>query len=397
MQLGAPALPVDVAQAGEQVGRRATRTDATGRRGAPGRGAGTAAPRGTSKARKATSSRSPPVGVGLDLVGQRVHGGLQVLPGELGGGRRREREEHAFVPRLGGPVGVEQEPVPRHRRLAHGARRRREAERRRGRQRDLGGGPRADPQRRRVPAGDPADRPALELHEQRGHEVLGAGVAEHRDVHGLGDALQVVLAVRRLPEAPQGQRGEPHRVEPLAAHVADDHPQAGAGVDGLVQVPADAGLLRRGQVADRQRHAGQHRRQRAQDRPARRVRGRLHRHQARGLPAADLRGQRPSRDADRDAAQPDVLRRRAAVVGDQADGEPAEPGHGAHREHPPRSQERGREEGHGHQQADELGLVRVEHQVGTDDQAGQRQADGHGDGWRAAVGRLSRVAGHAAR
>ncbi|CAG7645781.1 hypothetical protein SBRY_40243 [Actinacidiphila bryophytorum] len=95
----------------------------------------------------------------------------------------------------------------------------------------------------------------------------GGAVAAHAGVHPPGERRQVGFVVGGLAEGVDHRACRADRGEALAAHVADHHPQAVPGVDGLVEVAADPGLRGGGHVqrldgdtADPLRQRSQHHR-----------------------------------------------------------------------------------------------------------------------------------------
>jgi len=205
-------------------------------------------------------------------------------------------------------------------------------------------------------------------------------------VRRFGDLLQVGLPVRRLAEGADRRHRQADRVQALAADVADDHAQPVLGLDGVVEVPADAGRLGRRHVGHCQGDPAQRRRQRSEDRPAGSVGGALHGEQVRlaALPAVGCEGAQA--DSRSDAGEPDVLRRGGAVVAGESDRQAGQPGGQAEDEHPDDAGEGRGEERHGGEQPDVLGLLGAGCDVGGHDAGRQGQARGHARPWRALLG-----------
>ncbi len=99
----------------------------------------------------------------------------------------------------------------------------------------------------------------VDLHQQGGDELLVLAPSPRQPrVESVGDLVERVHAVRELAEPADDVGRDLDRLEPLAAHVADDHPDAVLGGRDLVQVAAHPRLGGGREVddADRQRADG---------------------------------------------------------------------------------------------------------------------------------------------
>src|SRR5579862_3778268 len=183
-------------------------------------------------------------------VGQRGEAGLQRV------------EVACLVPCLGDAVGVEEEQVVRLEvQLLAGTRevpQGHQAERGRWRA-DLDGldvrhtVSRGDLHGRRVAATEdlPLAGLRVDLRQQRGDELfMLTPAASQARVEPSGQFRERVHLVRDLPVHAQHVGRDFHRAEALAAHVADDHPDAMRGIRDVIQVAADLRLRGRGQVDD---------------------------------------------------------------------------------------------------------------------------------------------------
>ena len=198
-----------------------------------------------------------------ELPGRRSRGSgrLGLHPRRQDGDPFVERVElPARVTRLGDPVGVEQKlivGVERVHLLRPGIVAERDQAERRCRGADLQHGDarvlRNQDGRRMTAVED--GQPALvrvDLRQQGGDELLVLAPAPRQArVEAVRDLVERVHAVRELAEPADDVRGDLDRFKPLAAHIADDQPDAVlAGGGDLVQVAAHPRLRGGGEVDD---------------------------------------------------------------------------------------------------------------------------------------------------